>query len=457
MGPWLGYDSRVSIRKPRPPETIVPARPRPMEPGRTPDRPIMPAAQRLSLSLWLLPAFALGCGDAPSSASIEGGASADDDEQSEQDLGYLEELAHLGYVDFGVPDANGEAAGVLVHDRDAAWSGINLYTSLPDSAALLMDMEGRVLHTWRDRSGIDTRWSRVELLPDGDVLCVSPKENYLLRMAWDGTVRWRVEIDAHHDVRLTPEGQILVLTRSLRRIPAVHATRYSVDNAITLLSAEGEVLTEHSLYDILSSVPELPIEAPANIDRMPSDANVDPIHSNALELMRFAHLAEENPIFAPGNLLLTLRHARPSIVIIAPEEERVVWWWGTDELEGPHDASVMPNGHILVFDNGWGRRGYSRVLELDPVTRTLVWEYTAPEPSDFFSAGRGTAQSLPNGNVLIGNSNSGEAFEVTRAGRVVWRFLNPSVDEHGGRAALRIRRFEHGWIEAIQDRVAKGQ
>jgi len=377
------------------------------------------------------------------------------EDPGEQNLGYLDELADLGYVDFSDSEPEGaeaEASGVLLHESDAAWSGVNLYTSLPDSAAYLMDMEGRVLHAWHDEKGIDTRWTRVELLPDGDVLCVSPKENHLVRKAWDGTERWRIDLDAHHDVRVDPRGRILVLTRTLRRIEEVHPRRYTVDNGIAFISADGELLSEYSLYDILSKVPELPIEAPKSIERMPPDTNVDPIHANTVEPMRFPELAAENPIFAPDNLLVTLR-VTSAIVMIDPDEERVVWWWGTDELEGPHDATVMENGHILVLDNGWVERGYSRVVEVDPVTREIVWEYTAPTPEHFFTAGRGTVQPLPNGNVLVGNSNSGEAFEVTREGRVVWRFLNPSVDDSGKRAVLRIRRFEEEVIGAILRRV----
>jgi hypothetical protein len=34
---------------------------------------------------------------------------------------------------------------------------------------------------------------------------------------------------------------------------------------------------------------------------------------------------------------------------------------------------MLPNGHIMVYDNGT-RRGYSRVIELDPLSAEIVWE-----------------------------------------------------------------------------------
>jgi len=51
-------------------------------------------------------------------------------------------------------------------------------------------------------------------------------------------------------------------------------------------------------------------------------------------------------------------------------------------------------------------------------------------------------QRLPNGNPLLANSDSGEAFEVTPEGEVVWRFLNPASNTEGRRAtSVRIKRY----------------
>ena len=49
-------------------------------------------------------------------------------------------------------------------------------------------------------------------------------------------------------------------------------------------------------------------------------------------------------------------------------------------------------------------------------------EYTS---EGFYSLGAGAQQQLPNGNVLITESQDGRLFEVTLDGRVVWEYLNP--------------------------------
>ncbi len=112
------------------------------------------------------------------------------------------------------------------------------------------------------------------------------------------------------------------------------------------------------------------------------------------------------------------------LAVIDPVLQKVVWTWGEGELDGPHDPSVLPNGNLLVFDNG-RRRGYSRILEIDPRTGEIVWRFEASPPESFWSHVRGSVQALPNGNVLITESTKGHVFEITRAGETVWDFWKP--------------------------------
>jgi hypothetical protein len=88
------------------------------------------------------------------------------------------------------------------------------------------------------------------------------------------------------------------------------------------------------------------------------------------------------------------------------------------------------------------------VLELEPISRRIVWEYRAPEPKTFYTQTRGANQRLANGNTLIAQSDSGRAFEVTPGGEVVWEFLNPNTSEGKRGALVRMRRIEPRLVEA---------
>ena len=58
-----------------------------------------------------------------------------------------------------------------------------------------------------------------------------------------------------------------------------------------------------------------------------------------------------------------------------------------------HEAQVLSDGRLLLFDNGTEERGWSRIVELEPVSGAITWEYRAEPPDRFFSPGRGTVQA----------------------------------------------------------------
>jgi len=71
----------------------------------------------------------------------------------------------------------------------------------------------------------------------------------------------------------------------------------------------------------------------------------------------------------------------------------MIWNWGRGELSGAHDATVLSNGNILVFDNGINRK-WSRVVELDPLKREIVWQYQGTSEGDLWSRTRGSSQRI---------------------------------------------------------------
>ena len=99
-------------------------------------------------------------------------------------------------------------------------------------------------------------------------------------------------------------------------------------------------------------------------------------------------------------------------------------------------------GNVLVFDND-GPAGLpqfyqktfpgSRILEIDPVAREIVWQYDASRSGmpfwAFYSSFISSARRLPNGNTLICEGMHGRFFQVTREGEIVWEFVNPRYGE----------------------------
>jgi hypothetical protein len=106
-----------------------------------------------------------------------------------------------------------------------------------------------------------------------------------------------------------------------------------------------------------------------------------------------------------------------------------VWKLGAPPLAGQHAPTPLPNGNILIFDNGPHRLDntipFSRVIEVNPANNETVWMYQEKNLHNFFSSRISNAQRLPNGNTLINEGFFGRFFEVTAAGEVVWEYVNP--------------------------------
>jgi outer membrane protein assembly factor BamB len=348
----------------------------------------------------------------------------------------LEALGYSAWAD----SASGEGeGGVLRLDAARAAPGASLYSSTTRASAQLVDLDGRVLRRWQDPAPRAKGWDHVELGPDGALFAIDGN-GVLQKWSADGQLLWRVDIAAHHDLAVADDGRVLVLVQARRDLGSVTPPLPIVDNAIVTLAPDGTRLGEVWLGDVLG--PLLSEKRRAEVarhqrERDPEDWDpqaLDVFHANSLAI-----LPRDLPgVGARGDVLVSVR-GLDLLAVLALDPLRLVWSWGPGELELQHDASILPDGHFLVFDNG-RRRRWSRVLELDPAAGRIVWEYGSAPEQRFFSAKRGGSQKLQNGNVLITDSESARAFEVTPEGDVVWEFLNPEREGEKRAAIYRMTR-----------------
>lgn len=408
-------------------------------PMETPD----PAGARASgvarVARWTLACICVtaACGDGRPAGS---GTGAAPDEPS------IDELAAIGYTEFDDASAGDERDGVVLHVRERATPGYTLFTSIPHAITVLVDAEGEAVRSWEFPAAIQT--PRAELLPDGDLLVIGsdgdPKRPraYLERVDWHGNRVWRRDIDAHHDVELTPDGRIAVLTQDPRDALTVEGPRKFRNDFVTLLTANGRDLFDQSIVDTVRSGP-----AALELAHQP-----DLFHTNSIAFQPFPELEGEGPLYAAHNVLVSMRN-QDAVAILDTRAREMLWVWGPGELIRQHEATWLPSGNVLLFDNGGDARDYSRLVEVDPRSDAIVWEYRADPPEAFYSEARGIAQALPGGNVFVAESNSGALFEVTREGEVVWEYLNPLRDDQGRRGAVRGQRYPVPFVEAILERV----
>lgn len=371
----------------------------------------------------------------------------------------VERLRALGYVDVVAQDIAETPDGVGIHQAARVESGLNYFTNAYRCESRLISNAGDVLRTWRYEPC--WKWVNSVLLPDGGVLALhyfpddegsaqsAAAARWLLRFDAETRLVWKRQLPVHHDVEVTPDGRIATLTYRHRRLPRVNRKHLVRDDYVTLLDADGALVEEFSIAGVLNAARDRYLFERVKIRKKNGQKEIDLLHTNSLEWMRDPELAARDPLYALTNVVVCMRHQN-RVVVIDAEKKRLVWTWGFGELSGPHDASVLPNGNFLIFDNGLGRR-WSRVIEVDPMSREIVWSYAAPEPKEFFTDQRGAAQRLGNGNTLVTNSQSGVAFEVTREGETVWNYRNPSRTADGRRTIIvRMRRVLEAAGEGAQ-------
>lgn len=194
--------------------------------------------------------------------------------------------------------------------------------------------------------------------------------------------------------------------------------------------------------------------------------------------------------FHPDNIIMDSRDLN-IIFIISKATGKIVWQLGSDfsatrelrnigQIIGQHHAHIIPRGlpgegNLLVFDNGgfagYGlpgpttkeglkayRRDFSRVLEINPITLEIVWQYTPSQarlsrPMQahyFYSPLVSSAQRLPNGNTLITEGCSGRFFEVTAEYERVWEYINPYKDtEANMNMVYRAYRYPYEYVPQL--------
>lgn len=375
-------------------------------------------------------------------------------------------------------------SGVTFLDPDRAHRGHVLFTGA-DGTTRLIDLDGNVHREW-PYAGVPARvldparnGGRIgDIGVQLSVLADSPggifANRSIGRVSWEGEVAWEWGTEApggaarqNHDWELLPNGNWLVLVTFPRVVPAL-GDHVVGDQGVVEVDPSGEVVWTWRAGDHLD---ELGFSEAGwehlrrTVARRPDDVwgYLEINSASTLGPNRW-HDADPDTPFHPDNILISCRKAN----IVALVERRtgaVVWRLGpdfgeepgaehqrinthvlprpVDQLSGQHNphligAGLPGAGNVLVFDNQGGA-GYppaalgiyagSRVLEIDPSTREIVWQYTAEDsglpPWTFHSSFVSNAQRLPNGNTLITEGMTGRLFQVSAEGDVVWEYHSP--------------------------------
>jgi hypothetical protein len=304
--------------------------------------------------------------------------------------------------------------------------------------ARVVDRRGDVIHEWRpnwfdiwpDDPHVPDAWKPqsvpgvlihgAAIAPDGD-LVFNFDHLSTVRLDACGKVRWKLPNHGHHSVFLTEAGEIWVpAERNVAGEDAEQPHPLLREMTIQKLSAEGEILLEHSLNEILD---ENGRDGLLHMIRA-TPAEGDVLHLNDVEV--FPSTLTPG-FFRPGDILVSLRNIN-TLVVLDPTGQEIKFDY-TGEMLRQHDPDFTSGNSISVFDNhnkGGGRPDgeprRSRVLDIQaPSGATREVFGGAPA---YFTQNMGMHQILPNGNVLVAVSWQGQVLEFAPDGRLAWQFEN---------------------------------
>ncbi len=339
--------------------------------------------------------------------------------------------------------------GVTVYKPEQCASGY-LLEFYRRRIPMLMDMNGNVVHTWKNVRGI----GRMQLLPNGNLVVINRgaaddrsdllppgedepelvivgEEASMLEVDWDGNKVWEYKPPSrpHHDFKRLENGNTIMIYaeqvpeeyKAVIDDPNRRAAPIKAD-CILEVDMKGETVWEWHEYE------HLDINHYSKTDGL-----ADWTHTNTVQVLPPNHWYDEgDERFRPGNVLISVRNQN-TIYIIDRESKEIVWSYtgnykgGLAHQHEPHmiEPGLPGAGNILIFDNGIGCRsiaheGRTYILEINPATRKTVWKYE--KGHRFYSATAGVQQRLINGNTLITSSCGGRVFEVTPRGQIVWEW-----------------------------------
>jgi len=351
--------------------------------------------------------------------------------------------------------------GLTFSSPAQSFKGFTLVTPIGADFSVLLDLNGRVVQRW---SLPGFRVFQARLLPRGTLLALCsdaslppppqapfdqpppPFEQHIRRLGgaathlrevdWDGKLVWQYLNPAiHHDFAREPNGHTLLaewvevpdeIARKVRggaRRPREKFPPLLSDDLVEIDSTGKELRRIH-LYELLDPVRDA---------ICPLEQRWEWTHLNSLAMM-------------PGGDILVSCRTNSRVMIIDRGSGQLRWKYGSPNVYHQHHASPLDSGTVQIFDNGMHRIGtpFSRVVEVDPGSDKVVWEYSGEPPEQFFSGHISGAERLPNGNVLICEGATGRVFEITHRGETVWEWVTPfSVTTNGRTRAwiFRVHRY----------------
>ena len=279
-------------------------------------------------------------------------------------------------------------------------------------------------HLTRDKNDNRFRFFHPVLFEDGSLLF--QYDSPLIKIDKDSELVWMKSDEVyHHSIEEDSEGSFWLCVRYFpykldsNVVGNKHNTFF--DDGIRKISSNGDILFDKSVSEIfIENGMEYLLFSVGGGKFTP-----DPIHLNDIQPVE-----KDTKYWKKGDVFLSLRH-QSMVLLYRPETNEIIWK-GLGKFSYQHDVDILDDSRISIFDNnskssfdGDIVNGNNRVVIYDFETRE--YSYYLNESlinEDVRTITEGRSQILPNGDLIIEESNYGRTLYFDTSGSLKFEFIN---------------------------------
>lgn len=239
----------------------------------------------------------------------------------------------------------------------------------------------------------------------------------------------------HHSINLNGSNNFLIPSK----IPKPFS-KYSKkfkkgnfdDDAVSIIDQNGEKLYEKSVIEIL-------IENRILGENLFSSD--DPIHLNDIE-----EFQTDSQFWEKGDLLLSARNLS-AIIHYRPSSNSVINFIHSEKLSQIHDVEILNDHQIYFFHNN------NNLLDDKKRSEVIIYNFQNKtfknyldknlRANSMYSHTGGLSKILPDGSLIVEETNSGRVLHFNKNKELVWEFIN--LDKYN-------RSYEIHWLRVLKDK-----
>lgn len=287
-------------------------------------------------------------------------------------------------------------------------------TSLPEFENIFRDKHSK-------------RYSIVHPFLTEDGGLIFQNETPLVKIDKNSKLVWQNQKDNfHHSIEQDHEGNFWVPSKVYpyqidKRYVGLEFGTYS-DDAITKVSADGEILFQKSVSNIL-------IENNFRLFVGNNLFNADPIHLNDIQ-----PVLSDGPHWERGDVFLSLRN-QSMIILYRPSINKIIWN-GVGHTARQHDVNILDDHRISIFNNNV--KVFFDGQEVDGNNEVVIYDFDKDlyskyldeylEKNDVRTSTSGRSNILDDGDLFIEENDHGRLLYFNKDTSEQWQYVNRADD-----------------------------